>query len=122
MKNLEQIRAKNAWEAASNPENFKGKNEGETVKKVPTMIRDNGLLGALAFAMESSDGYKETFTAIIKHLQDENVQRYPGQNRCNLEEFFKYLIEHDSATLRDITSETMAYLNYLRRFVHKSEK
>ena len=31
MKNLEQIRAKNAWEAASNPEKFKGKNEGEKV-------------------------------------------------------------------------------------------
>ena len=116
MKNLEQIRAKNAMNAAKNND-FGGKNGGETVKKIPTMIRDNGILGALAFAKETGKGYEATFKAIITHLQDAEINRCPTD--CDdLDEFFTCLVEKDSATLRDVTAESMAYLNYLRRFVH----
>jgi CRISPR/Cas system CMR-associated protein Cmr5 small subunit len=112
MKNLEQIRAKNALEAASKCK-FTGKDDGKVVKKVPTMIMNNGLLAAAAFAAETPKGYKDVFNAIIVHLESTN--NLPGKEK-QLQGFINDLCETDSSELRQITSETIAYLNYLRRF------
>jgi CRISPR type III-B/RAMP module-associated protein Cmr5 len=112
MKNLDQIRAKNAIQYSS--ESFLGKNGGDIVKKVPTMIRENGLLGALAFAKENSgSGYEKTFLAIIKHLSDPSIKKSKSKT---LDEFIMEIVSSDSVNLRDISIEAMAYLNYLRRF------
>ena len=110
MKNLEQIRAKNALEAAEKY-NFKGKNEGDIVKKVPTMILENGILASAAFAKEAGKFYKDVFHAVIAHLK--SIDMMPG----NKNEILPWLTSDvDSSQLRAITSEVMAYLNYLRRF------
>ncbi|NOY80078.1 MAG: type III-B CRISPR module-associated protein Cmr5 [Kiritimatiellaeota bacterium] len=121
MKNLDQIRAKNALAAADT--GYKGVNEGEVVKKVPTMIRENGILGALAFAAERNDkgklkneGHYSVFGAIITHLR--SVKRIPDAS-MTVEQFIEHLAEVDATQLREITAETMAYLNYLRRFAGK---
>lgn len=126
MRNFEQIRAANAFEAATSNQ-FKGKNGGASVvKKVPTQIRENGFLGALAFAIEknidNTPGYKNVFEAIMKHLPSVNCDF--GIN-CNgeIEDFFSGLsTKRDADVLRAITSESMAYLNYLRRFAKDSEE
>ena len=62
------------------------------VKKVPTMIRDNGILAAAAFAAESKghDGYKnpghkKVFDCIIGHLASEGVRLLNGS--MSLEDF-----------------------------------
>jgi len=119
MKNLDQIRARNALAAA--PNIGKGAGDGESVaKKVPTMIRENGILGAAAFALETGKGYEDVFNAIITHLADPEVAKI-GQS-CSLKEFIDWLSGNRKATavrLRDITAEAMAYLNYLRRFAGK---
>lgn len=115
MKNLDQIRAANAIEAAK--KKMGAKEKGEVVKKIPTMIRDNGILGALAFAREAGEGYIDCFMAIITHLRSVNVSRADG-----IDSFLKELTEADSSEMRRITSEAMAYLNYLRRFAEKPEK
>ncbi len=110
--NLEQIRAKNALAACSNS-TFGGKNNGEVVKKIPTMIRENGFLGALAFAIEKETGYTDVFQTIITHLKTlELVEN--NINNCN--DLLKLLVERPHGRLRRVTEETMAYLNYLRRF------
>jgi len=110
MKNLEQIRAKDAFEAANNSAyKFNGKNGGDIVKKVPTMILENGLLAALAFSLETGKGYEDVFKACITHL---------GKN-LSLDKFLEELINNDSSNLRAVTAEIMAYLNYLRRFANK---
>jgi CRISPR type III-B/RAMP module-associated protein Cmr5 len=109
MKNLEQERAKNALEAANNQEyKFAGASGGDIVKKVPTMIMDNGILAAMAFAVEdrNKSGYEDVFKASIRHL---------GVN-SSVKEFLHKLTMKDSSELRAVTSEIMAYLNYLRRF------
>ena len=49
MNNLDQLRAKHALDAATG-RTFKEANNGEVVKKIPAMIRRNGILGALAFS------------------------------------------------------------------------
>jgi len=121
MKNLEQIRAANAFAAASGT-TFKGANDGEVVKKLPPMIRANGILGALAFAMENDrkTGHADVFRAIVAHLA--TLKRLPGAGRMELAGFLQDLSSADAATLRAVTQEAMAYLSYLRRFARKGDE
>ncbi len=129
-RNLEQMRAQNALEA-SLEKKFKGANDGEVVKKVPTMIRENGLLGALAFAMEAKEdkkekagikltnpGHNDVFRAIIRHLAVVGII----EREVDMQTFVENLCESDATRLRAVTSEAMAYLNYLRRFASKGAK
>jgi CRISPR/Cas system CMR-associated protein Cmr5 small subunit len=113
MQNLDQLRATNALEAAGGiGEGREG--GGNVAKKVPAMIRENGILGAAAFASETKAGYKDVFKAIIEHLG--TAKRLPGCGRTTLEGFISDLAECDAGQLRAITAEAMAYLGYLRRF------
>ncbi len=112
MKNLEQIRAKNAL----NMKIGTGAGGGESVaKKVPAMILDNGIIAAAAFAKETGEGYKNVFEAIIWHLADPQIA-YLDDREMKLDEFIEHLVKENSDRIRLITAETMAYLNYLRRF------
>ena len=123
MKNLDQIRAQNALKAAGDS-SFKGENKGEVVKKVPAMIQQNGLLGTLAFAISKTQGqekgYEEVLKASIEHyFKLPNVVK---PKATDLEGFSKWLCEQDAAQLRAVTTEFLAYLNYLRRYVDKNKK
>ena len=122
MKNYEQIRAKNALEAADNPGyRFTGQKEGEVVKKVPAMIRENGFLAAAAFAKEKGGGYEDVFKATIKHLTDPEIGKLKGE--MSLKDLISFLSgKATSAGLREITAEALAYLNYLRRFARTNKK
>lgn len=121
MKNLDQQRAANALNV-----NIRGgAGGGEAVaKKVPTMIRENGILGAAAFALETGKGYEDVFNAIIAHLATVGrLPKPPSQSSPSsqssqslLGAFIAALCETDATTLRAVTAESLAYLNYLRRF------
>jgi CRISPR-associated protein Cmr5 len=116
MQNLDQLRAAHALAAASTI--GQGSEGGDNVaKKVPTMIRENGILAAAAFACETGSGYKDVFDAIIEHLRI--AKRLPGCGRTALKDFIDDLASCDAATLRAVTTEAMAYLSYLRRFASK---
>lgn len=121
-KNLDQIRAANALAAATGT-TFRGANDGEVVKKIPAMIRQNGILGALAFAQENDTktGHADVFRAIVAHLRV--LRRLPDTVAAQgpLDGFMKHLCAADSAMLRAVTDEAMAYLNYLRRFAKKGQ-
>jgi len=126
MKNLDQIRAKNALSARIG----EGAEGGESVaQKIPVMIRENGFIAAMAFAKEYLDdakksrafdpnkykgkGYVDVFNAIIVHLKDiDKLHGIPA----DFDDFLTGLCEKDSVVLRAVTAEAMAYLNYLRRF------
>ena len=113
MRNLEQIRAQNAFAAKDTIGT--GAGGGRAVaKKVPAQIITNGFLGALAFAIEDNGGYLTVFNAIIKHLHDAKLDC--GITATDPSAFLDALSQKDAATLRAITAEAMAYLNYLRRF------
>lgn len=117
MKNLEQIRAKSALDAATSDKGkFLGKEGGRAVaKKVPVQILENGFLGALAFAIDAKEGYLEVFAAVLKHLQAAHCSF--GLPCDNPQCFMTALVEKDDPViLRAITSEAMAFLKYLRRF------
>ncbi len=113
MKNLEQLRAQHALAAA--PNIGMGKEGGRAVaKKVPAMIIDNGFIGALAFAIEAKDGKTTVFEAIIAHLQACGMMY--GIAKTDPEGFLNELCAKDANVLRAVTAESLAYLNYLRRF------
>ena len=114
-KNYEQIRAKNALAAANDKAGFAGVKDGKAVaKKVPAQIIQNGFLGALAFAIETGHGYETVFKAIIAHLQ--SIGRVNGVRTGDLTQFMEDVCKKDADYLRSITDESLAYLNYLRRF------
>lgn len=116
-RNLDQIRAANAINVkiARKPGDSKA-----IAKKVPTMIMENGLIATAAFALESNvDGYECVFVnGIIPHLK--SLRMLPGQRLEDLRGFTSDLCDVESAELRVITSESLAYLNYLRRFAAKN--
>lgn len=112
MKNLDQIRAKNAIAIKIG----KGQDGGEAVhKKVPAMIMENGILGALAFAIDKGPGgYQDVFNGIVAHLTE--LKMLPASAVSSLEGLLNYLCSINAMQLRSLTSETMTYLSYLRRF------
>ena len=112
--NLDQLRAKNAFKACAN-NNFGGEKGGEVVKKLPPMIRENGMLGALAFALSKKEketkGFADAFDAISRHLNSAGKA-----TSSNAEALQKELLECESLKLRDVTVEAMLYLDYFRRY------
>ena len=121
-RNLDQLRAANAIQYKDTT--FEGADGGGVVKKVPTMIRENGFLGALAFALErkkkgerKNPGHYQVFECVVEHLK--SLKRISASNPDDL---FKELTEADSVKLRDVTAESLLYLNYLRRFAKPAEK
>ena len=95
-------------------------------KKVATQIRENGFLGALAFASEKTpektpkenDGEKfknkahqSVFEAIRKYLVGIKLV-----SAKTTDEMMEKISNGTAIELRIITAEAIAYMNYLRRF------
>lgn len=118
VQNLAQKRALNAIQAATNT--MSNVNGGEVVKKIPNLIIESGLLGALAFAIEKGEGFKKGFEAIHIHLK--NVGDPTAKHTLDITAWFNALASCSAEQLRMTTSEAMAYLVYLRRFVKKDKK
>ncbi len=126
MENLEKVRAANALKATKET-TFSGKDGGEIAKKVPTIIREHGGLGALAYALEKKgkqgryavEGMKDVLDSIVTHLADPRIRRLPPAIK-DAEMWLEYLVNSASSdALREQTAEAMAYLAYFRRFAHK---
>lgn len=119
LENLEQARALNAFRACEGSV-MGGVDGGEVVKKLPPMIRENGMLGALAYALGKADkgsGYSNAFQAICEHLH-----AIGKVNSGTVEGLQNELMECPALKLRDVTSETMLFLDYMRRFAKKNDK
>jgi CRISPR/Cas system CMR-associated protein Cmr5 small subunit len=121
MKNLAQVRAASALKFAKSPVEKRGRDGGDAIKKVPPMIAANGLLAALAFALEEkkSDfqrpGFAAIFDAIAEHLQSTEIAITRDTRSGG--ELLKFLVEADSQVLKLATAEAMEWLSYARRFV-----
>ncbi len=117
--NYAQKRAQNAFNAANSIK--EGSEGGQAVaKQVATQLRENGFLGALAFAVErkkdggyKNPGHQSVFDAIRKHLTD--VKKL--DSRCNnTDVMLEQVAKGDMDQLRMITAEAIEYMNFLRRF------
>lgn len=124
LKTIEQGRAKYAFEKvkeiSDNTEDGSKKlkeNYKSTAKKLPVLIKTNGLGQTLAFL--KSKGGKNTINAhdmLYEHigswLQTKDIKRL-----VNEDELVEQVINLKSQEYRQVTVETLALLNWIRRFV-----
>ena len=127
--NLEQYRALMALDSAKDIE--AGTGGGQMVaKKVATQIRENGFLGALAFASEKkkdkdgvlkfkNPGHQSVFEAIRKYLV--GISAIKGAVDST-DMMMESVAKCSAAELRYIMSESIDYMNYLRRFAKPDKK
>ena len=123
-RSYDQIRALHALEATrSQNKDYLGPNGSENIaKKVPVLIIECGLLGALAFALEKGVGYKAVFEAVRTHLASADIADPTAMGTKDAYEWFEKLAKAPASALRLATGETMAYLTYLRRFANPKGK
>ena len=136
MKNLEQVRAANALRAIKRIQEHdskgKGDKGGDALTGLPALIVNNGLLATLAFSKSKSktdkntgeykkSGHEVICDEIAVHLGWEDIKLLHGKHTAD--GLLAYLTndDSDSMRLRLCTAETLAFLNYLRRFA-KADK
>lgn len=111
----EMKRAEHSFTQIMNFKNKKGKCDEmkSYIKKMPMLIKTNGLGQTLAFYL--SKGYNDTHHAVlncfVSYFADTEILK-----TNNPEDFVKNIISLDQSKYRMITKETMNYLNWLRRF------
>ena len=117
---LEQGRAAKAYEYAQEGTNIsKAKEYKSYVKKMPMMIKVNGLGAAVAFAFSkgAKNGLPEKSTpwGLIYHQLEEWLGE-KGMIPKGQQSFAHLLAELDSAQYRAVTNEVLALLSWMRRF------
>jgi CRISPR/Cas system CMR-associated protein Cmr5 small subunit len=125
MKNLEQIRAKNALIAAEEKEKGKFKFVRADVAGFPALIMQNGLLSAFAYAAEAGKttraGMKFACDRTADHLSGHGIPVLNG--KTDAKAMIKALSENPatSSDLQRATAEALLFFSYLKRFAAKDE-
>jgi len=83
------------------------------VKKMPMMIKTNGLGSTIAFAFSKKNGSDKTWDLLVTHVENWLVMKgHLVENKSlHLE-----VVKVDSNDYRALTVEVLAFLNWLRRF------
>ncbi|MCP5538599.1 MAG: type III-B CRISPR module-associated protein Cmr5 [Akkermansiaceae bacterium] len=117
MQNLEQRRAAHALEKANDCR--KRGDEGDCLSGYPGLIVNNGLLACLAFSVEKQKQHFRVANAIAYHLHEMNVCRRTQGGSADAAWLLNHLASPNctALTLRWATSEALAFLGYLKRFV-----
>ncbi len=123
-KTKEQERAASAWSVVKTLPNEKQTKEkyGSTVKKMPAMVLTNGLGATLAFLRAKATHKPDkqpTADNKANRLAYEHVSLWvtreiDGTSGKNL---LETICDEDSNYYRRATTESLSYLNWLRRFV-----
>lgn len=123
-KTIEQGRAKYAFEKvkeiSNNSEHGSKKlkeNYKSTTKKLPVLIKTNGLGQTLAFlkskgGKKTSNAHDKLYEHIGSWLQNEDTKRLVKEG-----ELVEQVINLESHDYRQVTVETLALFNWIRRFV-----
>lgn len=124
IKGLEQGRAKFAYEKAKSVADQGGKKAKEYksyAKKLPMMIKTNGLGAALAFALSKSKDKERRETSwgmIYNHVESwlkQDQKKFLLGTHAG-DDLADAVIKLESAQYRTATIEVLAFLNWLRRF------
>jgi len=119
---LEQGRAAYAYECAEKGAKLTKKKEYKSyVKKLPMLIKTNGLGAAIAFTFakgSKAGNPEETDPWGLLYRQIEEWLRKDEKKLINFQpnELAKELTKIDSAPYRAVTVEVLAFLNWLKRF------
>ena len=114
-KGIEQGRAKYAFEAVNGvsqkeSDSFK-KNYKSVAKKLPVLVKMNGLGQSLAFIKQRNTGYDKLYEQIGNWLQIVDTKQLVSKG-----ELVEQVIQLKSPDYRQVTVETLALLNWIRRF------
>lgn len=125
LKQIEQGRATYAFKVVQEVSDSLKKEYKSAAKKFPVLIKMNGLGQSLAFLkskggkINEKTGKKEInahdrlYEHIGNWLQTEDEKQLVGKD----EELVKEVIQLESHAYRQVTTETIALLNWIRRFV-----
>ena len=120
IKGIEQGRAKQAYSdvlAAQTQLRDKAKEYKSYAKKLPMMIKTNGLGASIAFAQSKGrnkgNAWEVLYLQIESWLQKERSYLLGNYAKMDLAQA---VVSLDSPQYRAVTVETLAYLNWLRRF------
>lgn len=132
IKEIEQGRARFAYECAEEGKNLGSNSSTEEsskeakeyksyVKKLPTLIKTNGLAAALAFAFSKGSKEGKLDKKLAWGLLYNHIEAWLLKDSKQLIAFkengLKYqLVKVDSYTYRATTIEVLAFLSWLRRF------
>ncbi len=88
------------------------------VKKMPTMIQVNGLGQALAFYYSKNNAYAAIYRIIDQWVRQHSQvkQIFTTGNLKEEREFIGAVVKLGSKDYKHVTMETLALLNWLRRF------
>ena len=116
---LEQGRAKFAYDCAVDGSNIDKKKEYKSyVKKLPLLIKTNGLGSAIAFVSAKSEnvaskkGY--AYYKLYQHLVE--WLKKSGTISLQNDELTNYIVSQPSQNYRHITIEVLAFMTWLKRF------
>jgi CRISPR-associated protein Cmr5 len=84
------------------------------VKKLPILIKTNGLGQSLAFIKNRDDGWKVIYEQLTEWLQGK--QLISKENKEDIDLLAK-VIQMKSNEYRQLTIECISFLNWLKRFV-----
>jgi len=122
IKGLEQGRAKFAYDCALNGSKIAKKKEYKSyVRKVPMLIKTNGLGSTFAF-IKSKSSNDQSKTGYAYHLIYEQTKQWLKKDEKSLlsinenDDLVEKIISLDSPEYRAITNEVLAFFNWLTRF------
>lgn len=121
LKGIEQGRASYAFKVVQEVSDSLKKEYKSAAKKLPVQIKMNGLGQSLAFLKSKGEkdeekpknAYDKLYKDIGIWLQTEDAKRLVEED----EELVKEVIQLESHAYRQVTVETLALLNWMRRFV-----
>ena len=120
LKGIEQGRATYAFEVVQEVSNSLKKEYKSAAKNFPVLIKTNGLGQSLAFLKskgEEDESKPKAHDKLYEHigtwLQTKDVKGLVPED----DELVKEVIQLDSHIYRQVTVETLALLNWIRRFV-----
>lgn len=109
---IEIKRAEHSFAALSK---FQGNNDEmkSYIKKMPMLIKTNGLGQTLAFyfSKSKSSEYNQILEILVSYLSENGFL-----SASNSKTLMQNVVELDANKYRLITNETILYLNWLRRF------
>jgi CRISPR-associated protein Cmr5 len=118
---IEQKRAAQAWKDVSDVENQYrdelGRKYNSLTRSAPAMVQSNGLGQALAFLRAKAGREKKgEHWLLYSHVSTWVIQELKAQPKEASDGLLEWVVQQDTPTYRRATTETMAYLNWLKRF------
>ncbi len=118
---LESGRAQYAYKCAQKGAKQNSSEYKSYVKKLPMLIKTNGLASALSFyfansASEGKVNTNKTYGLIYRQIEDWLKNNNKSLIKLEQDKLVEVLLKMDSNTYRAVTTEVMAFLTWLRRF------